>query len=135
MHDIAEARAIQDLQSNHGFLNQIRVATIEDFVNLDIKQRVDNDKFKMERNLLCFEKRLYIPKRSTQLRVLQSRHDFPTVGHFGFNKTLELISRDFWWPQMWKDVKEFVLSCDICARSKTPRHRPYGLLQPLPIPS
>ena len=35
---------------------------------------------------------------------------------------------------MWKDVKEFVLSCDICSRSKNPRHRPYGLLQPLPIP-
>ena len=35
---------------------------------------------------------------------------------------------------MWKDVKEFVLSCDICSRSKTPRHRPYGLLQPLRIP-
>ena len=35
---------------------------------------------------------------------------------------------------MWKDVKEFVLSCDICSKSKNPRHRPYGLLQPLPIP-
>ena len=34
---------------------------------------------------------------------------------------------------MWKDVKEFVLSCDVCSRSKIPRHRPYELLQPLPI--
>ena len=31
-------------------------------------------------------------------------------------------------------MKEFVSSCDICLRSKNPRHRPYGLLQPLPIP-
>ena len=35
---------------------------------------------------------------------------------------------------MWKDVKEFVLSCDICSRSKNPLHCPYGLLQPLSIP-
>ena len=35
---------------------------------------------------------------------------------------------------MWKDVKEFVLSCAICSRCKNPRHCPYGLLQPLPIP-
>ena len=35
---------------------------------------------------------------------------------------------------MWKDVKAFVLSCNVCSRSKTPRHRLYGLLQPLPIP-
>jgi hypothetical protein len=83
---------------------------------------------------LYFEEQLYIPKGPVQLRVLQSRHDFPTAGHFGFNKTLELISPDFWWPQMWKDVKEFFLSCDICSRSKTPSHRPYVLLQPLFVP-
>lgn len=35
---------------------------------------------------------------------------------------------------MWKTVKNFVLSCDTCSRSKNPRHRPYGLLQPLPVP-
>ena len=35
---------------------------------------------------------------------------------------------------MWKSVKEFVTTCDICSRSKIPRHRPYGLLQPLEIP-
>ena len=35
---------------------------------------------------------------------------------------------------MWKAVKGFVQSCDVCSRSKTPRHRPYGLLQPLPVP-
>lgn len=116
------------------FLNQVRAATINDSVALDIKQRVNDDKFKVEEGLLYFEERLYIPGGPTRLRVLQARHDFPAAGHFGFNKTLELISRDFWWPKMWKDVKEFVLSCDICSRSKNPRHRPYGLLQPLPIP-
>ena len=35
---------------------------------------------------------------------------------------------------MWKTIKEYVLSCDICSRSKNPRHRPYGLLQPLLVP-
>ena len=35
---------------------------------------------------------------------------------------------------MWKLVKEFVTTCDICSRSKIPRHRPYGLLRPLEIP-
>jgi hypothetical protein len=116
------------------FLDQVRTATIKDSVALEIKKRADDDKFKVEGDLLYFEERLYIPKGPTRLRVLQSRHDFPAAGHFGYNKTLELISRDFWWPQMWKEVKEFVLSCDICSRSKNPRHRPYGLLQPLPIP-
>jgi hypothetical protein len=44
------------------------------------------------------------------------------IGHFGYNKTMELISRDFWWPQMWKTVKDYVTTCDTCSRSKIPRH-------------
>jgi hypothetical protein len=64
---------------------------------------------------------------------LQAHYDFPATGYFGINKTLELIFQDFWWLQIWKAVKEFVLSCDTCSKSKNPRHHPYGLLQPLHI--
>jgi hypothetical protein len=70
------------------FLNQIRVATIEDFVARDIKQHSNDDKFKVEGDLLYFEERLYIPQGPARLRVLQSHHDFPTAEHFGFNNTL-----------------------------------------------
>jgi hypothetical protein len=73
-------------------------------------------------------------KGPCQLQVLQSRHNSPSAGHFGFNKIMELISRDFWWPQMWKTVKDYVTTCDTCSRCKIPRHQPYELLQPLPIP-
>jgi hypothetical protein len=36
---------------------------------------------------------------------------------------------------MNKLLGEYVKSCDTCARSKAPKHRPFGLLQPLLIPS
>ncbi|SNX87466.1 related to Gag-pol polyprotein [Melanopsichium pennsylvanicum] len=32
-------------------------------------------------------------------------------------------------------VADYVASCPVCARYKAPRHRPYGLLQPLSTPS
>jgi hypothetical protein len=117
------------------FLDQIRAASTMDPIVLDIKRCSNNnrEKFKFVDDVLYFEEHLYKPEGPTRLRVLQARHDFPVAGHFGFNKTLELISQDFWWLQMWKAVKEFVLSCDTCSRSKNPRHCPYGLLQPLPI--
>jgi hypothetical protein len=103
---------------------------------LNIKRHFENnrEKIKFMDDLLYFEECLYIPEGSTRLWVLQAQHDFPTIGHFGFNKTLEFISRDFWWPQTWKAVKEFVLFCDTCTRLKNPWHCLYGLLQPLPIP-
>jgi hypothetical protein len=31
-------------------------------------------------------------------------------------------------------VKEFIQSCNTCTKRKVPRHRPYGLLHPLPVP-
>ena len=49
------------------FLDQVRAATIEDFVALDIKQCVNDNKFKVEGELLYFEERLYIPKGPIQL--------------------------------------------------------------------
>jgi hypothetical protein len=36
---------------------------------------------------------------------------------------------------MNKLLREYVKSCDTCAWSKAPKHRPFRLLQPLPIPS
>jgi hypothetical protein len=83
--------------------------------------------------LLYYQELHYIPDGLCRLRILQSRHDFPTVRHFGFNKTMELISCDFWWPQMWKTVKDYITTCDVCSRSKVPRHHSYGLLRLLSI--
>ena len=35
---------------------------------------------------------------------------------------------------MRKYIKDYVGGCDICQRSKSSNHKPYGLLQPLPVP-
>jgi RNase H-like domain found in reverse transcriptase/Reverse transcriptase (RNA-dependent DNA polymerase)/Integrase zinc binding domain/Chromo (CHRromatin Organisation MOdifier) domain/Retroviral aspartyl protease len=66
--------------------------------------------------------------------ILEECHDSPTAGHFGITKTLDLVSRTFYWPSMQKYIKDYVGGCDICQRSKSSNHKPYGLLQPLPIP-
>ena len=44
------------------------------------------------------------------------------------------MTRNYWWPQLRQFVTDYVRSCDVCCRSKIPRHQPYGSLQPLPIP-
>jgi hypothetical protein len=67
-----------------------------------------------------------------QLKIIQGRHDSPLGGHFGITKTYDLISCDFIWDNMQKDIKKFVASCETCQRNKNQRHLPYGLLMPLP---
>lgn len=56
------------------------------------------------------------------------------AGHKGVLKTEDLLKHQFWWPQMSRDTRQYVLGCEICARGKSDRQLPKGLLQPLPSP-
>ena len=97
--------------------------------------RMDYTKFRWHDGLLFRNNQMYIPDVPSRLQVLQYCHDSPLAGHFGVQKTLELVTRNYWWPQLRQFVTDYVHSCDVCCRSKIPRHQPYGSLQPLPIPS
>uniref|UniRef100_A0A3Q2NTH6 Gypsy retrotransposon integrase-like protein 1 n=1 Tax=Fundulus heteroclitus TaxID=8078 RepID=A0A3Q2NTH6_FUNHE len=61
-------------------------------------------------------------------------HSEKFLAHPGFFRTSSLLSRHFWWPHMSRDIKNFVLSCPVCAQNKPSNQRPAGLLQPLPVP-
>ncbi len=87
-----------------------------------------------ESDILCLDNRIYVPdSEDLRLCVLQNNHDHILAGHFGQNRTLELVRRSYTWPQMCEYVRHYVKSCTVCSRNKTPRHRPYGLLKPLPV--
>jgi hypothetical protein len=66
--------------------------------------------------------------------AIAAHHDALHAGHPGQDKTLELISRNFWWPSLKSDVTQFVQNCSLCQQNKSSTQKPYGLLQPLPIP-
>jgi len=59
-----------------------------------------NNNFKFMDNLLYFKECLYILEGPLHLQFFQVQNDFLAIGRFVFNKTLELVSQDFWWPQM-----------------------------------
>ena len=90
-------------------------------------------KLSQQGSYIVKEGRLYVPQ-ALRVEVLQSRHDDPTAGHYGVARTRELVTRSFWWPGLKKDVEQFVRSCDTCGRAKSPRHKKFGELQPLPTP-
>ena len=95
---------------------------------------VDYNPFTWQNDLLFYKGLLYVPDRSSHLKVLRHFHETYLAGHFGIQKTIELVSRAFWWPKLHNYV-EYVHICDTCCRTKKPHHHPYGLLRPLPIPT
>jgi len=49
---------------------------------------------------------------------IQAYHDAPVYGHPGINKTYQLMSRRYWWPNMQQDVTDYVRGCAECQRHK-----------------
>ena len=70
-----------------------------------------------------------------QTKLISRHHDDPLASHFGIDKTRELIGRKYYWPSLRKDIKGYVKGCDVFLGSKVVRHKPYGDLLSLPIPT
>ena len=62
--------------------------------------------------------------------VLKACHDHILSGHLGFNKTYNKIKCRFWWPNLYTEVRNYVLGCIPCQRRKHPRINLKGVLQP-----
>ena len=65
--------------------------------------------------------------------IMESEHDSCVAGHMGMDKTMELVDRNFYWPEMSKDIEDYVRSCDDCQRNKASRHERHGALHPLKL--
>ena len=49
--------------------------------------------------------------------------------------TLDYLRDHVWWKDLVSDTKAFCETCATCKRSKPSNQKPYGLLNPLPVPS
>jgi len=85
--------------------------------------------------LLQFQEKIYVPQSpDLQKQIVALYHDTHITGHPGHWKTLELVSRNYWWPQMSRYIGQYVSTCDLCLWTKPWRHSPVGELQLLSIP-
>jgi hypothetical protein len=79
-----------------------------------------------------YKGRLWIPDNlQLKKQILEAEHDLKVAGHLGQDKTIELVRRHFFCPEMEKFIKDYVRSCPECQRNKAAHHAHYGLLQPL----
>ena len=72
-----------------------------------------------DRGLLQFRGKIYVPQNADlQRQVVSLCYDMKVAGHPGCWKTLELVSRDYWWPQMSRYIRQYISICDLCIRTK-----------------
>ena len=88
----------------------------------------------IQENWLCFRGRKWAPNHEPlRTALIREAHDSPLAGHPGRNITAFALRRQFYWPQMDKDVARYIRNCDICGRNRIWREKE-GLLRPLDIP-
>ncbi|KAG7667411.1 hypothetical protein KSW81_001142 [Nannochloris sp. 'desiccata'] len=78
---------------------------------------------------------LYVPEGPLRKELVEEHHDSLLAGHFGVAKTAALLLRCYYWPQLQRDVRRGVQSCERCGASKSSNQKKAGLLQPLPTPT
>ena len=79
--------------------------------------------------LLRFRGKIYILWSLDLCRqIVALCHDTQIAGHPGCWKILELVSRNYWWPQMSRYISQYVSTCNLCLWTKPWRHSPVGKL-------
>jgi len=77
------------------------------------------------------EGKVYVPKDDQlRMKIIRLHHDTLVGGHGKQWKTVELVTRDFWWPGITKEVKRYVEGCDACQRNKNHTEQLAGKLMP-----
>jgi len=81
------------------------------------------------------EGKVYMPKDNMlRAEIIRLHHDIPVGGHGEQWKTVELVTRNFWWLGVTREVKQYVEGCDFCQRNKNRTEQLAGKLMPNSIP-
>jgi len=110
------------------------VKAVEEMKRAGVKMLRDEE-WRQEDGLILKEGKVYVPKdEELRAEVIRLHHDTPVGGHGGQWKMAELVTRNFWWPGVTREVKRYMEGCDVYQRNKNRTQPPAGKLMPNSIP-
>ena len=61
------------------------------------------------------EGKVYVLKDELlRAEIIQLYHNVLVARYGGKWKTTELVTRNYWWPEVTRDVKRYVKECNMC---------------------
>ena len=81
------------------------IKVVEEMKKAGVKTLRDKE-WQIEEGLVLKEGKVYVPKdKKLRVEIIQLHHDMLIAGHGGQWKMVELVTRNYWWPGVTKEVK------------------------------
>ena len=97
-----------EARKESGILKEIRRIKTREKEVIQTLERNDSTTWE-ENGLVYMEGRIYVPNnKKVKEEILKENHDSVDVGHPGQQRMLELLKRNYWWPDLKEDVKKYI---------------------------
>jgi len=85
--------------------NEKVIKVVEEMKKAGVKTLRD-EKWQIKEGLVLKEGRVYVLKdEKLRVEIIRLHHDMLIAEHGGQWKTVELVTRNYWWPRIMKEVK------------------------------
>jgi hypothetical protein len=99
-----------------------------------LKTPPSDSRITIKQGIILMDGLVYVPQ-SLRQEIFSQHHETRTAKYQRIDRTLELITRIYYFPKMRKFVEDRIRICDACQRNKTSRHKPYGKMMPNQAPT
>jgi len=141
--EVRKTEAVEIIVDGVDLLEEVRKSKVKDDEVVKAVEEMKQAGVKMLRDeewrevdgIIYKEGKVYVPKdEKLRAEIIRLNYDTPIGGHGGQWKMVELVTRNFWWLGITKEVKRYVEGCDACQRNKNHTEQPAGKLMPNSIP-
>jgi hypothetical protein len=94
----------------------------------DKKYRMKNQLLYHQRNKQPIHQLRVVVPIDIRPRILEENHDHSTAGHLGITRTIDRISKKYYWPKMKQYIYHYVRTCKKCQMRKGTKIAKEGLL-------
>ena len=110
------------------------IKTVEEMKRAGVKMLRNKEQREVD-SIMYIEGKVYVLKDDKlRTEIIRIHHNIPVGGHGEQQKTVELVTRNFWWPGVTKEVKRYMEGCDACQQNKNCTEQLTGKLMPNSIP-
>jgi len=141
--EVRKTETVEIIVDGVDLLEEVRKSKMKDDEVVKVVEEMKRAGVKMLRDeewrevdgIIYKEEKVYVPKdKKLRAEIIRLHHDTPIEGHGGQWKIVELVTRNFWWPGVTKEVKRYVEEYNACQQNKNRIEQPAGKLMPNSIP-